>query len=632
MAELSAQNYGIQNPENPLAYVSMVKDNRKERRSLYNAFANFDIIEGLRLRVNGGVTTYNEKYDYYKPTSLSDGNYAPYSPQAINAAYAQADNQGDLDILGEATLNYKRSFGDHNLDALIGYSAQQTDVDFTSVRANGFQSDAIGEITDKGAAPTNFWLEKAYKQRTTLQSYFSRVSYNYKSKYFLQGTFRADGSSRFGPNNKWGYFPSVSGGWTLSNEDFYNDWLGMGSSVKVRASWGLSGNNNIGDYEALTAYNAPGGAIIGGQVATAYWPDDLKDPNLSWESTSQYNAGLDVGILNGRVNFLANVYLSRSYNLLFNQPISAVSGTSSILTNLKDSKVQNKGFDFQVDAALIQKRDFNLSFSGNINVNRNKVLDLGGASTIYVNGAERSYITHVTQEGQPVGMFWGFKVLGVANEENYQQVAPSAAQSNPMHPGDLYFEDINGDGIVNDSDKQIIGSPYPDFTYGFAISARYKKFDLRASFNGSQGNKILDGYDYYLYNMEGSGNQYADVDQRWRSAASPGNGKVYRASRAGTQSNSTRLSDFYLQDGSYLRMTNIMVGFTFPERWISSLKISGARFFASVDNPFTITDYKGYNPEPDYNNGKNATNLTPGVDYGLYPLVRSYNLGLKVTF
>ncbi|HWV73546.1 MAG TPA: TonB-dependent receptor [Pseudosphingobacterium sp.] len=632
MAELSAQNYGIQNPENPLAYVSMVKDNRKERRSLYNAFANFDIIEGLRLRVNGGVTTYNEKYDYYKPTSLSDGNYAPYSPQAINAAYAQADNQGDLDILGEATLNYKKSFGDHNLDALIGYSAQQTDVDFTSVRANGFQSDAIGEITDKGAAPTNFWLEKAYKQRTTLESYFSRVSYNYKSKYFLQATFRADGSSRFGPNNKWGYFPSVSGGWTLSNEDFYNDWLGSGSSVKVRASWGLSGNNNIGDYEALPTYNAPGGTIIGGQVATAYWPDDLKDPNLSWESTSQYNAGLDVGILNGRVNFLANFYLSRSYNLLFNQPISAVSGTSSILTNLEDSKVQNKGFDFQVDAALIQKQDFNLSFSGNINVNRNKVLDLGGASTIYMNGAERSYITHVTQEGQPVGMFWGFKVLGVATEENYQQVAPSAAQSNPMHPGDLYFEDINGDGIVNDSDKQIIGNPYPDFTYGFAISARYKKFDLRASFNGSQGNKILDGYDYYLYNMEGSGNQYADVDQRWRSAASPGNGKVYRASRAGTQSNSTRLSDFYLQDGSYLRMTNIMVGFTFPEKWISSLKISGARFFASVDNPFTITDYKGYNPEPDYNNGKNATNLTPGVDYGLYPLVRSYNLGLKVTF
>jgi len=628
MAQLSSA-YGVQNPENPLAYVAMVKDNRKERRSQYNAFANFDIIEGLRLKVNGGIMTYNQKYDYYKPTSLSSGNYAPGSPQAITAAYAQADNRGDVDLLGEATLNYRKSFGDHNLDALIGASAQQTDVDFVSVRANGFQSDAIGEITDKGADATNFWLNNAYKQRTTLLSYFSRISYNYKSKYFLQGTLRTDASSRFGPQNKWGLFGSVSGGWTLSNEDFYDDWLGAGSTVKVRASWGLSGNNNIGDYNALTTYNSPGGVVLGNQVATAYWPDDLKDPNLGWESTSQYNAGLDVGILNGRLNFMANLYLSRSYNLLFNQPISAVSGASTILTNLGDSKVQNKGFDFQVDAALIQKQDFNLSFSGNINVNRNKVLDLGGASTIFVAGAERSYITHVTQEGQPIGMFWGFKVLGVADESNYQTVAPSAAQSNPMHPGDLYFEDLNGDGIVNDNDKQIIGSPYPDFTYGFAISASYKKFDLRASFNGSQGNKILDGYDYYLYNMEGSGNQYVDVDQRWRSPENPGNGKVYRASRAGTQSNSTRLSDFYLQDGSYFRMTNIMLGFTFPTRWISSLKISGARIYASVDNPFTITKYKGYNPEPDYNNGANQT---PGVDYGLYPLVRSYNLGLKVTF
>src|SRR5690606_24348117 len=154
----------------------------------------------------------------------------------------------------------------------------------------------------------------------------------------------------------------------------------------------------------------------------------------------------------------------------------------------------------------------------------------------------RSYITHITQEGSPIGMFYGFKVLGIASEENYQTVAPSAASTNPLQPGDLYFEDVDGNGIVNDEDKRIIGTPHPNFTYGFAINASYKQFDFRASFNGSQGNQVLDGYDYYLYNMEGSGNQYADVAQRWRSPGDPGNGKVYRASRAGTQSNSTRLS------------------------------------------------------------------------------------------
>ncbi|GAA4800582.1 TonB-dependent receptor [Olivibacter ginsenosidimutans] len=629
MGQLSADNYGIQNPENPLAYVSMVKNNRKGKRGLYNAFANFELLEGLHLKVNGGLQTYDEKFDYYKPTSLSDGNNPPYSDGAKTAAYAQADNRSELDKLGEITLNYKKTFGEHGIDALAGYSVQQTNIDFLSVKANGFQGDAIKEITGKGADATNFSLKEAYKYITTLQSYFSRINYNYRSTYFLSASIRSDGSSRFGPKNKWGVFPSVSAGWTLSNENFYNDWLGEGSTAKLRASWGLSGNNNIGEYKAVTTYGSPGGVIFGDKVATAYWPGDLKDEYLGWESTSQFNFGMDLSLLHGRLNLMGNYYISRSYNLLFNQPVSAVSGTSSVLTNLKNSKVQNKGFDVQLDATALEKQDFNLSFSGNISVNRNKVLDMGGAATILTNGAERSYKTHITQEGSPVGMFYGFKVLGVATEENYQTVAPSAAQSNPMRPGDLYFEDVDGNGIVNDDDKQIIGNPYPNFTYGLAISARYKQVDLRASFNGSQGNDILDGYDYYLYNMEGSGNQYADVAQRYRSAQEPGNGKVYRASRAGTQSNSTRLSTFYLQDGSYFRMTNILLGYTFPTHLVSSLKISALRIYASIDNPFTITKYKGYNPEPDYNDG---ANLTPGVDYGLYPLVRSYNLGLKVTF
>ncbi|MCL7987619.1 TonB-dependent receptor [Sphingobacterium sp. lm-10] len=630
MGNLSANNFGIQNPENPLAYVTQIKNNRRGKRGLYNAFADFEIITGLNLKVNGGISTYDEKFDYYKPTSLSDGNNPPFSNQAKTAAFADARTLGEIDKLVETTLNYNKTFNEkHQLNALLGYSAQRTDIDFISLRANGFQNDKIGEITDKGADPSNFQLRDAYKRVTTLQSYFSRVMYNYDAKYMLAASFRTDGSSRFGPNTKWGTFPSISAGWTLSNEDFYDAWLGQGSSVKLRGSWGLSGNNNIGDYRAITTYNAPSGVIIGGNVATGYFPGDLKDPNLGWETTSQYNAGVDFGLFNGRVNLMTNFYLSRSFNLLFNQPITAITGATSILTNLPNSKVQNKGFDVQLDATLIRRGDFELGFSGNINVNRNKVLDLGGASTIMTNGAERSYITHITQEGSPIGMFYGFQVLGIATEENYRDLAQSAGSTNPLQPGDLYFEDVDGNGVVNDLDKRIIGNPHPNFTYGFAFNASYKRFDIRASFNGSQGNQVLDGYDYYLYNMEGSGNQYADVAQRWRSTQNPGNGSVYRASRAGTQSNSTRLSSFYLQDGSFLRMTNILLGYTIPQTLASRLKIAGVRVYASVENPFTITKYKGYNPEPDYNQ---RGNLTPGVDYGLYPLVRGYNLGLKVTF
>lgn len=630
MADLSANNYGVQNPENPLAYVTEIKNNRRGKSGLYNAFADFSILEGLNLKVNGGLSTYDEKHDYYRPTSISNGNNAPYSNSAKAAAYADATTRSEIDKLVETTLNYNKTFADkHQVTALLGYSAQRTDVDYMSVRANGFQNDAIDEITNKGADPSNFQLLDAYKRITTLQSYFSRVNYSYASKYFLSASFRTDGSSRFGPNTKWGTFPSVSAGWTISKEDFYDAWLGEGSTAKLRASWGKSGNNNIGEYNAITTYNSPTGVIIGNKVETALAPGDLRDPKLGWETTSQYNAGLDLGLLRGRLNIMTNIYLSRSSNMLFNQPITAVSGATTILTNLPNSKVENKGFDLQVDAALVRKKDFDLGISGNINVNRNKVLDLGGGSTIMTNGAERSYITHITQEGSPIGMFYGFKVLGVATEENYKSVAPSAGSTNPMQPGDLYFEDVDGNGIVNDEDKRIIGSPHPDFTYGFAINTRYKNFDLRASFNGSQGNKVLDGYDYYLYNMEGSGNQYADVAQRYRSASNPGNGEVYRASRGGTQSNSTRLSTFYLQDGSFLRMTNIILGYSLPTATANKLSLSGIRISASVDNPFTISKYKGYNPEPDYNQ---RGNLTPGVDYGLYPLVRSFNLGLKVTF
>ncbi|WP_175632586.1 SusC/RagA family TonB-linked outer membrane protein [Pedobacter ghigonis] len=624
-----ASQYGIQNPENPLATVEQLKITRKGDRSTYNANATYKIIDGLDFKANLGTQTYSEKYDFYLPTSLSNGNNRPYSNESIAAATAVAQNLKQIDQLAEFTLNYNKTFGKHKLDVLAGYSAQKTTSDLIKVSAKGFQNDNIGEITDKGADASFFALDAASKTANTLLSYFGRFSYNYAGKYFLTGSFRRDGSSRFGPLNRYGNFPSVAAGWNLSDEDFYKDFLGERSTVKLRASWGLSGNNNIPNYRTAQEMSAPGGVVFGNAISTAIWPNAIQDPKLGWESTSQYNFGTDIGLFNNRLNIIANYYLSYSYNLLFNQPISAVSGTSSILTNLADSKIRNKGFDVQIDGRIIQNQDFTFGLSGNIAVNRNKVLNMGGASTILTNGAERSYLTHITQEGQPVGMFYGFKVLGRITADNLGKVAPSAASTNPAKIGDLYFQDTDGNGIVNDADKTVIGTPYPKFTYGFALNTSYKTFDLRASFNGSYGNQVLDGQDYYLYNFEGSGNQYVDVADRYRNEANPGSGLNYRPSRAGTQSNSTRLSSFYIQDGSYFRCTNITLGYSFPKSLANAIKVSNIRIYASVDNAFTITDYKGYNPEVDYSGG---SNLTPGVDYGNYPLARAYNLGVKLTF
>lgn len=626
-----ANQFGFQGIENPLATVAETKVLRAGYRSNYNAYATYDILKDLVFKVNLGTTTYNEKYNYYLPTSLSNGgSNPPYSVSSQTAANAQARTVNNLDRLAEFTLNYNKVIGKHNFNILGGYSAQVTKEDILDVGASGFTNDNITEVSGKGADAANFYLRSATNQSYSLLSYFGRFSYNYNSKYFLTGSLRTDASSRFGSLNRYGTFPSVAAGWSLSQEDWYHDFLGQQSSVKLRASWGLSGNNNIGNYNSVQTQSSAGGVVFGtGVVSSAVAAGGIKDATLGWESTSQYNFGTDITLLKNRLSFTVNYYLSNTYNLLFSQPVSAISGSTSVLTNLKDSKVQNKGLDFQLDGTIVKGDDFTFGASGNISFNKNKVVDLGGNNTIYSNGGERSYVTHVTMEGQPVGMFYGFKALGRLTADNVGKVAASAGSTNPQQIGDLYFEDTNHDGVVNDSDKQIIGTPYAKFTYGFALTTSYKAFDFRASFNGSYGNKVLDAQDYYLYNFEGSGNQYADVADRYVSASQPGSGLNYRASRSGTQSNNTRLSSFYIQDGSYFRMTNAMLGYNFPKSITQKLKIQGLRVFTSVDNAFTITKYKGYNPEVDYNNG---SNLTPGVDYGNYPLARTYNLGLKVTF
>ncbi|MEA5405989.1 TonB-dependent receptor [Arcicella sp. DC2W] len=647
--------YAYQTLENPVALATETHISRKGVRGTFSGNATCQILPSLAAKVNVGLQTYNEKYEFYLPTSLSSGANPPSSPQSIAAANAVAQTRSEMDKLAEFTLNYNEKFGEHSINALAGYTAQQLDIDVISVTAKGFQNDRIEEITGKGADATLFTLNGATgKSTATLLSYLARLGYNYKERYFLTASYRRDASSRFGPLNRWGNFPSISASWNLSQEPFYADKFGEQTSIKLRASWGLSGNNNIGNYNYLQTMSSPTGVVFGnGTIQSAVYPNDIRDQRLGWESTSQINFGTDIGLFNNRVFVMANYYVSESSDLLFNQPISAIAGASSILTNLRNSKVQNKGWDFQVDTRLVQTGDLKVNLSGNISINRNKVLDLGGANAIFSAGAERSYITHTTQEGQPIGMFYGFKVKGMVRQSDMDNLAAdnlvynaatqsfpkdykikgparSTASSNPLKPGDLYFEDVNGDGVVNDLDKTVIGTPYAKFTYGFALSATYKNFDLSSSFNGSYGNQVLDGQDYYVYNMEGSGNQYASVVNRYRSEAEPGDGTVYRASRGGTQSNSTRLSSFYLQDGSFLRCTNLTMGFTIPTQWLGKQKsVSNARIYVGIDNAFTITKYKGYNPEVDYNDG---ANLRPGVDYGKYPLMRAYNIGAKLTF
>jgi TonB-dependent starch-binding outer membrane protein SusC len=653
-AQTDTFTYQFQGIENPVALAERVKINRKGSRAVFNLNGTYEILPGFSGKVNLGGSTYNEKYEYYYPTNLSSGINPAGSTQAIAAANASTQTLDVKDVLAEFTLNYNKQLGKHSFNALAGYTAQQTQTDILAVAATNFSNDLVPEITGGGSVAGNFSrLGATGKNTVTLVSYLARVIYDYNKRYYATASFRRDASSRFGPQNRWGAFPSVSLGWNLSNESFYNDWLGAGSSIKLRASWGLSGNNNIGNYRYEQYRSGAGGAVFGSTVYNATWAGNIADASIGWESTSQFNFGADVSLLKNRLLVIANYYISRSYDLLFDRNLSALSGSPSVLTNLRNSNIQNRGFDLQLDARIISSKDFNLNFSGNINANKNMVKSLGGASEIQVAGAERSYTTHVTREGSGIGMFYGLKVAGMIRAADMDRVNQDLAvyrangnrfpagykvvgfpistySSTPLNPGDLYFQDTNGDGIINDADRTIIGTPYPDFTYGLNINMNYKFIDFSASFNGVQGNDVLDGQDYYIRNMEGSGNNYAVVDQRYRNEANPGNGHEYRASRGGTQSNSTRLSNYYLQDGSFFRCTNITLGANLNR--IANLKkagISSLRVYLGVDNAFTITNYLGYNPEVDYNNG---SNLSPGVDYGKYPLMRAFNAGVRVQF
>lgn len=652
-AQTGGFGYAFQGIENPLALAQRVKIYRNGLRASFNASASYEIIDNLIAKVNVGGEHYGEKYEYYFPTNLSSGINPPGSTQSILAANSSAQFMNIQDLLGEYTLNYSKKINKHQLDVLAGYTAQQTNSDILAVAARNYTNDLVPEITAGGSVAGDFNRLGSGKSTTTLVSYLSRAVYSFDKKYFMTGSFRSDASSRFGPANRWGNFGSVSAGWNVSNESFYKDWLGKGSTLKLRASWGLTGNNNIGNYRYEQNLTGAGGQVIGNTVYNSTWASGITDDKLGWESTSSYNFGADVQTLNNRLSVIFNYYISNSYNLLYNQSISALAGSTSILTNLKNSDISNKGFDLQLDAKLIQSKDFNLGISGNIMVNKNKVVSLGGASEIQSNGAERPYVTHVTKEGSPVGSFYGISVAGMVKEKDIANVNADLAvykangnkfpasykllgfpistfSSTPLRAGDLYFKDLNGDNIITDADKSIIGNAYPKFSYGFALNMNYKIVDLSASFNGTQGNTVLDGQDYYVRNMEGSGNLYTIVKQRYRNDANPGNGKEYRASRGGSQSNSTRLSDYYLQDGSFFRCTNISLNVNLSNlSFIKKMKIGGITWSASVDNAFTITEYFGYNPEVDFNNG---SNLTPGVDYGKYPLVRSFNTGFKVQF
>jgi len=442
---------------------------------------------------------------------------------------------------------------------------------------------------------------------------------------------RADGSSKFGSNNRWGYFPSVSAGWRLSDEAFLQD-SKIFSDLKLRASYGLTGNFKIPNYGALgsLAYYAYvfGGSAPGSVNGAA--ASSQPNPDLSWEKTAQVNVGADGALFGNNLTFSFDYYNSNTTDLLLNVPVPLSTGFSTELVNI--GKVNNKGFE--VTLGTRQKiGSVTWNASANFSTNKNKVIELGPGNADIINTGSVANAYFITRVGEPIGSYFLPKQVGVFKTQvevnGYPHFVDAASNYDlaTTKPGDFKFLDADGDKVIDlTKDRVILGSYQPKYTYGFATDFAWKGFDLSASLQGVYGNKILNLARRYFYNHEGNMNNYAGAVNRWKSEADPGSGENVRANRVGKGQNGIT-SSWHVEDGSYLRIRNITVGYSLKGNALQGMGLSKARLYVSLQNPFTFTKYMGYNPEV---SNRTAT-TTNGEDYGVYPTAKTISVGVNVT-
>jgi TonB-linked SusC/RagA family outer membrane protein len=611
--------YGpVVNVANPVAQLNLENINREFTSILANAYAQVNLLPGLNYKMNLGYTNgFNSNYDYAKRYNV--GTLFSHPTNDINLSKDQ-----NVLVLLENTLNYDKHFGKHSIQALAGYTYQSNKYNYTAAGRTDLP-DGIDQI-DAGAG-----ISTSGGNRTVsnLVSVLGRVIYSYDNRYLLTASFRRDGSSRFGDANRYGDFPSVALGWNISNEKFFQSLTNTFSTLKLRASYGVLGNQEIGDYQYSAAVASNINSVIGvdqqkwfGSIQTAF-----ASPYIKWESTKTSNIGIDAGFLHDKLNITIDYFNKKTSDLLLNVPIPGSAGsTSNPVVNAGD--LRNNGIEFGANYNdHIGK--LNYSIFGTISAVRNKVIALGTGSQQIFGGQPTHHgaSSTLTEAGGSIGSFYLIKDIGIFNSQaeidsytkNGKPIQPNAA------PGDVKFQDTNGDGQINDNDKVNAGSPFPKFEYGFGVNASMYGFDIAMFFQGSQGNKIYNGLRQDLE----STNLDFNYSQSMLNAWTPTNhSNIPRAVTSDPNFNN-RTSTRFLEDGSYLRMKTLQVGYTLKDALAKKIKITSLRVYASADNLFTITDYTGFNPDL----GRTGSIFDRGVDFGhvAYPLSRTISLGVQLT-
>ena len=598
---------------NPLAIVQGVTDKLTQFRTLGNLFAEYELFQGLKYKLYTGVDVNNYNRNFYRANSLL------FREATTGDPYGQSNFSLNYNWLIENTLAYDKTIGeDHSISAVAGYSAQKDHIEINQVLAQKFPDDLVqtvsgGQVTG-GTSTQEEW---------SLVSYLARANYGYKSKYLLTATIRADKSSRFGEGNKMGVFPSVSAGWRISEEAFLKP-VTFISDLKVRGSWGKTGNFLIPNYASIGLLN-PANYIFGNSLTNGIAPTTISNSSLTWEKTTQLDIGLDFGIIKDRVYVSLDWYKKITSDLLLNVQVPAAVGFLNALQNI--GEVENKGLELTVSSRNVVGA-FTWTTDLNFSTNKNKVLKLGptGDPILSSGGAG---IRHITRIGDAIGSYYGYVVEGIYQTQSDIDNAPKDEVAPKPKPGDFKFKDVNGDGRINANDRTVTGNYQPDYIWGITNRFTFKGIDLSFLLQGVQGSEILNLTRRHLANGEAGTNSYAVETDRWMSAEQPGNGKIPRADRlTDTHGNNNRPSSYQVEDGSYIRLRNLAVGYNFPKKLLGN-KIQTLRAYASGTNLFTSTKYIGYNPEV---NNQTTLSGVQGEDYGAYPLSKTFTFGLNVTF
>ena len=611
--------------ENPWAVATQIFNNEKVDNARTNLFADYRILDGLNFRTTLGYRTQNGVEAYFKPQTF-----------VLSAGGGFLENVKRTRLLSESYLTYTKGIGNGNLTATAGHSYQKSTTEGFEAGARELLTDVFSVFNLEAGQIDQRTVDSRFSE-SEIESVFGRLNFDWADKYLVTATVRRDGASNFAANNKFAIFPSFAIGWKISNEDFLINNPTI-SNLKLRASYGLTGNQAIGPYESLATFRVQPPSEVDGAFGVELAREG--NPDLKWETSTQTNVGLDIGLFENRITLSADYYNIDTKDLLaIDRASNFYLGTTDLDVLRNVGSINNNGIELSLTSNNVNKGSFRWITNFNVARNRNEVVELSGGTEQIGSGAPGYFAgatTYILREGEPIGQFWGLDYQGVYQGGDIPAGTALTnvsfdADGNPI-PGEPLFAEVtdaegNFDGIIDDNDRQIIGDPNPDFTYGITNTFTYKNFDVNIFFQGAVGGDIYNLTAIQLYN--GDSNSVTDVLNSWTPDNT--NTDIPRAAIRGRERSSR-----FVEDGSYSRLKNVAIGYSLPNNLVERAGISSARLSVSAQNLLTFTDYSGLDPEVSYfgsgGESRGDDNVIQGHDFGNYPNLRSITFGLNLKF